>query len=170
MTPLWRHDACSSHLGTRERFTCWTRVSYLWLKKKRGGGEREKEASALGWIMDTQTLSHFAHIQTEGAAYSTFHLSFSVTDRTLSSLFPKSELHASMESYCRGLSNKKAQVYNWVIGETAVFEWQRGGVNIGSNKLDFIFEWFLTCAQNIVSTLVPLECKDGALVLPEGFF
>ena len=24
--------------------------------------------------MDTQTLSHFAHIQTEGAAYSTFHL------------------------------------------------------------------------------------------------
>ena len=26
LTVLWRHDACSSLLGTRERFTCWTRV------------------------------------------------------------------------------------------------------------------------------------------------
>ena len=73
MTPLWHHDACSSLLGMRERFTYWTRVPYLWLKKK--GGERGKEASALGWNMDTQTLSHFAHIQTKGAAYSTFHWS-----------------------------------------------------------------------------------------------
>ena len=33
MTASWRHDACSSLLGTIERFTCWT-----WLKKK--GRER----------------------------------------------------------------------------------------------------------------------------------
>ena len=59
ITPLWPHDACSSLLGMRERFTCWTRVSYLWLKKK--GVERGKAASALGWNMDMQTLSHFTN-------------------------------------------------------------------------------------------------------------
>ena len=40
MTPLWRHDACSSLLGTRERFTCWTRVTYLWWKRKMWKGKR----------------------------------------------------------------------------------------------------------------------------------
>ena len=54
MTILWLHNACSSLLGTRERFICWTRVSYLWLKKK--GREWGKVASALGWNMDTQIL------------------------------------------------------------------------------------------------------------------
>ena len=71
MTLSGRHNACSPLLGTRERFTCWTRVSYLWLEKK--GGERGKTASAQGWNMDTQIIIEFAHIQTEGAAYSTFH-------------------------------------------------------------------------------------------------
>ena len=42
------------------------RVPYLWLKKKRR--ERGKTASALRWNMDMQTLIHFAHIQTKGAA------------------------------------------------------------------------------------------------------
>ena len=56
MTPSWRHDTCSSLLGTREKFTCWTRVSYLWLKKK--GGERGKRASPLGWNMDMQAAFH----------------------------------------------------------------------------------------------------------------
>ena len=31
--------------------------------------QKGKNASALGWNMDTQTLNHFAHIQKEGAAY-----------------------------------------------------------------------------------------------------
>ena len=57
MTPSWRHSGCSSLLGNRERFTFWTRVSYLWLKKK--GGEREKESWALGWNMEVQTLSQY---------------------------------------------------------------------------------------------------------------
>ena len=35
------------------------------------GGERGKVALALGWNMDTQFIIQFAHIQTEGAAYST---------------------------------------------------------------------------------------------------
>ena len=47
MTLAWRHNACSSLLGTRERFTCGMRVSYLWLKTR--VWEREKRASALGW-------------------------------------------------------------------------------------------------------------------------
>ena len=41
MTLKLRHNACSSLLGTRERFTCWTRVTYLGLKKK--GEERGKK-------------------------------------------------------------------------------------------------------------------------------
>ena len=41
MTPSCCHNAFSSLLGTRERFTCWARVSYLGLKKK--GGERGKK-------------------------------------------------------------------------------------------------------------------------------
>ena len=73
MTLSWHHDAFSSLLETRKRFTCWTRVPYLWLKKK--VCERGKEASALGWNMDMQTLVHFALIQMNGSAYSTFHLS-----------------------------------------------------------------------------------------------
>ena len=52
ITLSWRHIACSSLWGTRERFTCWTRVPYLWLKKK--GGERGKVASALRWNKDKQ--------------------------------------------------------------------------------------------------------------------
>ena len=60
------------HFGGQGRGSPVGRVYYLWLKKKRG--ERGKEASALGWNMDTQIIIHFAHIQTEGAAYSTFHL------------------------------------------------------------------------------------------------
>ena len=46
------YNACSSLLGTRERFTCWARVPVT--KKK--GGERGKQASALGSNMETQTL------------------------------------------------------------------------------------------------------------------
>ena len=72
MTLLWCHDACSSLLGTRESLPVNQRVPYLWLKKN--GREWEKEASALGLKMETQTLSHFDLIQTEGAAYSTFYL------------------------------------------------------------------------------------------------
>ena len=34
MTVSWRHNACSSLLGTRERFTCRMRVPYMWLKKR----------------------------------------------------------------------------------------------------------------------------------------
>ena len=41
ITLSWRHIACSSLWGTRERFTCWTRVPYLWLKKK---GEEGKSS------------------------------------------------------------------------------------------------------------------------------
>ena len=54
MTLSWRHNAFSSLFGTRDRFTWWTRVSYLWLKKK--GGERGKVASALRWNVDTEIL------------------------------------------------------------------------------------------------------------------
>ena len=46
ITALWHHDTCSSLLETRERFTCWTRVPFLWLKKK---GERGKGPLVLGW-------------------------------------------------------------------------------------------------------------------------
>ena len=60
------------HFWERERFTCWTRVPYMWLKKK--VCEREIRSSALGWNMDTQTLVHFALIQTNRSVYSIFHL------------------------------------------------------------------------------------------------
>ena len=48
VTLSWCHNACSSLWGTRERFTWWTRVSYMWLKKI--GGEMGKVASALGYM------------------------------------------------------------------------------------------------------------------------
>ena len=70
MTPSWRHDACSSLSGTRERFTCWARVTYLWTQKRIC--EREKRTSVLGWNMDMQTFIHFALEQMNGSAYSTF--------------------------------------------------------------------------------------------------
>ena len=55
--------------------------------------------------MDTQTLIHFAHIQTEGAAHITFHFH---------------EVHASWYHvgvilWGGGLSNKRAESYYFVI-------------------------------------------------------
>ena len=53
LTIVWCYAAYSSILGTKERFTCETRVPYLWQKKRMS--ERGKYTSALGWKMDSHT-------------------------------------------------------------------------------------------------------------------
>ena len=59
MTLSWHHNACSSLWGARdwrERFTCWTRVSYLWLKTKK---ERRREGkNSIGPRMKYGHASH----------------------------------------------------------------------------------------------------------------
>ena len=65
--------------GQERSYLSDQRVPYLWLKER--GRERGNRASALGRNMDTQGLLCFAHIQTECAAYSTFHFCSSVPVR-----------------------------------------------------------------------------------------
>ena len=54
--------------GDKGEATCWSE-SVLPVIKKEGKGEANMSIG-LGWNMDMQTLLCFAHIQTEGAAYS----------------------------------------------------------------------------------------------------
>ena len=127
MTPLWRHNSCSSLMGTRESFTCWARVSYLWLKKK--GGERGKVA--LDKKLNTLHLPFvYGHFDLLFACpyfilgpmlfFPSPILSFLVTGMTLSFnrwtslLSPKvacMHYDVTIVSLWRGLSNKKAYAY-----------------------------------------------------------
>ena len=69
-----------------------------------GKGEG-KRAMALGRNMDAQTLFRFAHIQTEGAGHSTFHL-FPCPQKLTACIMTS--------AWCRfagGLSNKNAESY-----------------------------------------------------------
>ena len=63
--------------GQESKYLPNQRVSFLWLVER--GSEREKTASALGWNIDTQTITQVELIQTEGAALSIFHLCPSVS-------------------------------------------------------------------------------------------
>ena len=122
----WCH-ACSSILGTRERCSCWTRVPYLWQKKR--VSKRDKRASALGWNMDTQTLIYFALRQLGLMVFFPFGLlSFSVTghsrptDKSLPCPHKWTACIATSlkHHFVRGLRNKKTRVYYYFNGNKSI--------------------------------------------------
>ena len=56
MTPSWHHDECSSLLGTRERFTCWTRVPLpVTEKESKQEGKRIKQTNRYKFVWLTGT-------------------------------------------------------------------------------------------------------------------
>ena len=122
MTPSWRHNACSSLLGTREKLPVWSESAPLPLPVTQIEGKREGKNSISPWMKyGHANLSSFCSYTNGGCSiidlsflslcicpsyqFVSFHLFhkyyLSVTGRALSdqtgsfSLVPKSELHAS---------------------------------------------------------------------------